>query len=80
MDALHQLHVYVSNYHWHWIAIGFLTYQINLGINGFSTLKYHGNTNISTKFWKCILRVSIFTMFKNYVQWYEYQSIKKLIP
>jgi hypothetical protein len=24
--------------------------------------------------------LSIFTTFKNYVQWYEYQNITKLIP
>lgn len=52
MDALQYLHVYLCNHHWHWIAIGFLTYQINLGINVLLILKYHGNTNISTKNWK----------------------------
>jgi hypothetical protein len=35
---------------------------------------------LTQKFENTYQGVSIFTTFKNYVQWYEYQSIRKLIP
>ncbi len=47
-----------------WTSIGFLTYQTRLGIRAEN--------------WKCISGVSIFTKFRNCVQWYEYQGIKQI--